>query len=325
MWGCLMKILSCSDIHLDNRNPKYRTGEYENEIFAKLEWLVDYAIDNNIMFITISGDIFDKTGIPFSTINRLCKIFYRYISRNLSNKIITTFGQHDIRFHNPDFINTPYGILVSAGVFTHVSEIPYSYIGTNFYGAGWNETPVIPKAHGKNILLVHELTFKELQGQIDRTQYSLGSETLKKYKYADLILVGDNHRPFIVKKGKRKLINCGSICRKTKSELKYKPCVYVINTGNNSVEKIRVPILKSKKVFNLKQIKIDEKKQNVIEESQPLIEDFTNILKESGTTKPNFEKNLNKLLSKGGVSKEAKETVLELMITCTLLMEGKKK
>ena len=321
-----MKILSCSDIHLDNRNPKYRTGEYENEIFAKLEWLVDYAIDNGIMFITISGDIFDKTGVPFSTINRLCKTFYKFLSETSGNRIITTFGQHDIRFHNPDFSNTPYGILVSAGIFTHVSEIPFQLYGTvKFYGAGWNETPKIPKSKGKNILLVHELTFKELQGQIDRTQYSLGSETLKRYKNADLILVGDNHRPFIVKKGKRKLINCGSICRKTKSELKYKPCVYVINTGNNSVEKIRIPVLKSKKVFNLKQIKIDEKKQDVIDESQPLIEDFTKMLKESGTTKPNFEKNLNKLLSKGSVSKAAKETVLELMITCTLLMEGKNK
>lgn len=311
-----MKIIACSDIHIDNRNPKYRIGNYEEDIFEKLQWLVKYATKKNIPIITISGDIFNKTGVPFSTINHMCQIF-----RGFKGQVITTFGQHDIRYHNTDFFDTPYGIMCSAGIFTHVSQKPFCTSKVNIYGAGWKERPTIKKSNKTNILLVHELVFKAKQDYLNDAAYSLGSDLLKRYKNADIIISGDNHIPFILKKGSRKLINCGSLCRKSKSETDYEPKIYIINTKNNKISKVKIPIKKN--VFNLEQIIIDEKKKKALEEAKPIIEGFTSSLKDACNTKPNFEKNISKMLERKDVSKKAKNLVEEIMCYCLLNMENK--
>ena len=62
-----MKIIHCSDLHLDSKMEtnldKERARERKNEILLTFERMVQYAKENNVKIIIIAGDLFDKKAV----------------------------------------------------------------------------------------------------------------------------------------------------------------------------------------------------------------------------------------------------------------------
>ena len=62
-----MKIIHCSDLHLDSKMEtnlnKEKARERKNEILITFEKMVNYAKDNDVKIIIIAGDLFDKKNI----------------------------------------------------------------------------------------------------------------------------------------------------------------------------------------------------------------------------------------------------------------------
>lgn len=62
-----MKIIHCSDLHLDSKMEtnleKEKARERKNEILITFENMVEYAKQNNVKVIIIAGDMFDKKNI----------------------------------------------------------------------------------------------------------------------------------------------------------------------------------------------------------------------------------------------------------------------
>ena len=68
-----MKIIHCSDLHLDSKMEtnldKEKARERKNEILITFERMIDYSKENDIKIIIIAGDLFDKKTISTKTKN----------------------------------------------------------------------------------------------------------------------------------------------------------------------------------------------------------------------------------------------------------------
>lgn len=90
-----MKLIHCADIHLGSKIeakfPKDKSVERRREILNTFERMVDYARENNIKVILLSGDVFDKDkpSIKDKT------YFYKVIKNNKDIDFIYLNGNHD--------------------------------------------------------------------------------------------------------------------------------------------------------------------------------------------------------------------------------------
>ena len=59
-----MKIIHCSDLHLDSRMKSNldskKAKERRDEILITYQNMIKYAVENNVKIILIAGDLFDK-------------------------------------------------------------------------------------------------------------------------------------------------------------------------------------------------------------------------------------------------------------------------
>ena len=126
-----------------------------------------------------------------------------------------------------------------------------------------------------------------------------------KFKY---IISGDNHLPFVVKKKGRYVINCGSLMRSASDQLEHRPRIYLIDTTENSVTPIYIPIKPSSKVFDLHKIKANkEKKEN------KKLDQFIDSLTLEEKSKPNFTNVLNSVIKQAKPKKKVKD-IINLML-----------
>ena len=90
-----MKIIHCSDLHLDSKMEthlnKEKAKERKNEILITFERMVYYAKQNNVKIIIIAGDLFDKKNISV----KAKKIVKNAIETSPEIDFIYLKGNHD--------------------------------------------------------------------------------------------------------------------------------------------------------------------------------------------------------------------------------------
>ena len=90
-----MKIIHCSDLHLDSKMEtnldKEKAKERKNEILITFEKMVDYAKENGIKAIIIAGDMFDKKNVSV----KAKKIVQNAIKANPEIDFLYLKGNHD--------------------------------------------------------------------------------------------------------------------------------------------------------------------------------------------------------------------------------------
>ena len=90
-----MKIIHCSDLHLDSKMEanldKEKARERKNEILITFENMVEYAKNNNVSAIIIAGDLFDKKNVSV----KAKKIVKNAIVSNPKIDFIYLKGNHD--------------------------------------------------------------------------------------------------------------------------------------------------------------------------------------------------------------------------------------
>ena len=91
-----MKIIHCADIHLGSKIESKFTPEItekrKKEILATFSRMVEYAKENDIKVIILSGDVFDKDKPAIKD----KEIFYKTISKNPDIDFIYLRGNHDL-------------------------------------------------------------------------------------------------------------------------------------------------------------------------------------------------------------------------------------
>jgi len=255
-----MRFLISGDWHIRNTRPSKRLDkDYFVTVRTKLKVLIDSAKQMGCNFILQPGDFFDS--------HKANDYLKRYMIKTLSHhkiKVLTVFGQHDLRFHSSDIRNTPLGVLQASGVI-HLAPNwePLDFDGVHVYGASWfddiPEEMYDPKAF--NILICHKMILEEKlwDGQTDGT---FGNKMLRTSPY-DLIVSGDNHAHFTYKVGNRYLVNCGSMLRTRIDQFNHRPAYYIFDTEVKEMQLEYIPIELPEKVFDLSKAET-EKEQNEI-------------------------------------------------------------
>lgn len=87
-----MKIIHCSDIHLDSKLEGVNSTERNNELLSTFYKMVDYAKSENVRAIIIAGDLFDSSRVYVKTKNYIIDL----ISQTPEIDFLYLKGNHDL-------------------------------------------------------------------------------------------------------------------------------------------------------------------------------------------------------------------------------------
>ena len=249
-----------ADLHIRSDTPMCRTDDYLAAQFKKLEFIFELCRQNDCPLL-VAGDIGDKSQWPNWLLEKIISMINEY-----DIKIICIPGQHDLPEHRISaFEKSGVGVLHTGntieciGIFKEKNQIinchfaskfisekynfhitPFSY-GTGIKDLGYRtkyETPNMPM-----ICMTHQMVLENKPlwpGQ----EAPRGNALLKKFPEYDLILVGDNHNPFVSDHNGRLLVNPGSMMRMTAAQINHKPRVYKWYANTNTAEAVYLPIEK---------------------------------------------------------------------------------
>ena len=241
-----------ADWHIRAMAPVCRTDDFLVAMWKKVEFILDLS-DKYRIPILIAGDIGLKSQWP----NWLLEEFIGKVKAKKDKAGVYAIpGQHDLPDHNLDLWRaSAIGVLheSEAVIFLGVdgqklvsldkpglwSIFPFSY-GVDITSSiseiedGIAKSPLIAIAH----TLVTERAPESFLA--DKAQSAMN--LLERFPEYDLILTGDNHKPFVQEHEGRLLINPGSLMRTTADQADHKPRVYLWYHEDNRVEPVYLPI-----------------------------------------------------------------------------------
>lgn len=238
-----------ADWHLTDSQPICRTDDYQKAQWKKIVFIKELQEKHNIP-VLLAGDLFDKW-----------KVSPRLESsaiRNLPNGILAIPGQHDLKNHNLNLIKeTSINVLGSAekivlhtdnssSITVHDVDPTKSFLSGRMHTYPYG-VPIKPldddpsqQKGVRNIALAHQLTY------VGRTWPGNTSSNARKLLRSlpgyDLIIIGDNHKTFVVEEEGRLLVSPGSLMRMSADQSDHKPCVFLYYAEDNHVEPVYLPI-----------------------------------------------------------------------------------
>ena len=201
-----MKIIHCSDLHLDSKMEthldKEKARERKNEILITFEKMVNYAKDNDVKIIIIAGDLFDKKTITVKAKNKVKNA----IISNPEIDFVYLKGNHD----EAGFLDEDEELPQNLKTFNSYNWTTYDYDDLTISGIEFGNVEnyeiynsLILEKNKKNIVVMH--------GQESETDVKDKAEIINlkalKNKNIDYLALGHIHT---YKKGK--LDNRGVYC-----------------------------------------------------------------------------------------------------------------
>ena len=293
-----------SDIHLRDDVPRCRIDDYWNTQARKIEFIRDLQEEYEC-YVLDGGDLFNKW--------KSSPMLLAWTIVNLPDKMITVAGNHDLPQHNMNlYYKSSLNVIDKAEriIVPHVCRISEDM---DVYCSPWVDN--ISKLDfsrfefedEKKILLLHTMTYHNeipFPGAEKTVDNALG--ILDKLPQFDLILVGHNHKPFIVEDDGRKIISVGSLMRTAVDQKDYKPRVLLLY-DDLSVKSVPVPIEDSDLCIRTA---VDEDEEVVDTES---IEYFVEKVKEGAEIGLSFEDNLEYYFKLNDVKESTRSMIWEMV------------
>jgi len=249
-------LILTSDWHLRETTPPCRTDNFWETQWGKVEMVSNLQHQHDCPVLH-AGDLFHHwKPSPY---------LLSYAIAWLPDKFYTVYGQHDLPQHNWDN--------------REKSGINVLTLNHNVYqlsGAHWGEKPEEPSkiidymiddedksVLQRRILVWHRMVWQGERlwpGQTDPSAYAV----LKKYSDYDLILTGDNHKPFTEEYEGRLLVNPGSLTRQSADQIEHTPRVYLYYAATNSVRAVFLPISEGEEAISRDHIDRKEKRNESI-------------------------------------------------------------
>ena len=201
-----MKIIHCSDLHLDSKMEtnldKEKARERKNEILITFERMVNYAKENEVKVIIIAGDLFDKNTVTAKVKNTVKNA----IISNPEIDFVYLKGNHD----EAGFLDEDEELPQNLKTFNSYNWTTYDYDDLTISGIEFGNVEnyeiynsLILEKNKKNIVVMH--------GQESETDVKDKAEIINlkalKNKNIDYLALGHIHT---YKKGK--LDNRGVYC-----------------------------------------------------------------------------------------------------------------
>lgn len=297
-----------ADIHLRETIPECRTDDFIAAMMAKFMFICNLALHHNIPLL-IAGDLGDKWRWGHA----LEQFAIRWL--NIVNPCpVVIPGQHDLPDHNINNLGrSALGVLQEAGVInllgrdSQIASLNKITVQGIPYGCEV-KTLDIPDDSYK-VLMLHTLVTETSKADWPGQNAVTAKELLDKYDF-DLILTGDNHKPFVVEQDDKILVNPGSMMRSTAAQIDHRPRVYLWYAKQYRVEPIYLPIEQGVVTRD----HIDTK-----DERDGRIEAYVKRLDDTYEVGLSFEENLQKFFTANKVVTSVKDKMLQAVEAGKLL------
>jgi DNA repair exonuclease SbcCD nuclease subunit len=313
-----MRLLITGDAHITNRKPKNRKDDYFRTVLNKFEQECQIAVEEKCDIVILPGDVFNSWKENHLVVQCIINIMKSYPSLHF----LCVAGQHDQQFHSTDLSGTTLGTLLTHTDLIRLipnnsddfiwidSDDPDSCPDINIYGYSWNDInlPIPQIEHPKNInilvlhkMIVDEKLWAEQEGHTWANHLLINTDF-------DLIVSGDNHKQFFARKGKKHLLNVGSMMRSTIDQMDHHPAVAVYDTKTKEVDIIDLDYKPFDEVMQI--AKAEQEKERNLQ-----LESFVKSLKkyEGVTTnedpKINFKNAVTNYCERNNISEAIKNVI----------------
>ena len=239
-----MKLIITGDMHLDgSKTPVCRTDNYYQTQVNKLQFIQTQMKKYNAIHID-GGDVLDRaTGSGSADSLKSIKLLLDHLG-----EMYGVLGNHTMKFKNPKFIDESLiSVLITTGQFKYIDHPIELEDNVVLFGFEFG-SPIthIPEKYWDdkyfNIAVYHGFVDEKPNPLIEGLVASdIVNEFCDDY---NLIITADHHKPFVHVDHDCTLINTGSLMRTTINQIDYEPCIWLIDTVENSIKKIKVPIIK---------------------------------------------------------------------------------
>ena len=273
-----------ADIHLEDTTPVCRTDDYLEEQKKKLLFLNEHQEKHNCIVID-AGDLFTNWKASPWLINRAFEL--------LPNEMFTITGNHDLPEHSLEQFERS-----ALAVLKNNKQNFYVYSKEQYKGE------LFLPDYNRNILILHQLIVSSDDKAAKYLSGMTAKKVLKKYPDYDLIVTGDNHKPFVEKYKGRLLVNPGSMMRRTADQVNHKPRFYLYYAKENKVQPIYYPINKNV---------IDRSHIDVPQERKDRIRSYIERMNMKWDAGLSFKDNLKIFFSKNKTPQKIKDLIWEQM------------
>ena len=188
-----MKIIHCSDLHLDSRMKSNldskKAKERRDEILVTYQNMVKYAVENDVKIILIAGDLFDKKDITLKARN----IVLDSIISNPQIDFIYLKGNHDELGFIQDIDKIPENLKM----FNQNEWVTYKYGKITISGIEFGQKSEY-EIYNTLMLNKNDINIVTLHGQ--ESQYEVKDKTeiinvnMLKNKNIDYLALGHIHK-----------------------------------------------------------------------------------------------------------------------------------
>jgi len=241
-----MRFILLSDFHLVVNNPSSRIDNLLEYQFKKLAFILMYA--RKYKCVVLQAGDFSEVPRSWFLLPRLATFFTAFKDVDFYG----VFGQHDTYLYSELTRDaTTLGVLNKTGLIHILDRKPTIVDNCKLYGCSFGtKVPKVRKEKGfHNVLVIHDhISDKAL---FSHHKYRKAESYLLRKKRFRLILAGDIHRKFKVKKGKRRIVNTGPIIRTSNTDYnrRHRPGFYVWNSQSNKIKWVEIPHETTEEVF----------------------------------------------------------------------------
>lgn len=233
----LADAILTADWHLREDVPICRMDDFSKAQWDKVDFVNDLQRQHNCSVIC-AGDLFHHW--------KPSPLLLTETIKHLPKKFFAVYGQHDLPQHNFDLAyKCGIATLYEANELKILEQCHWNQEPKDY----WEEHPEnideVLAFKGSNkvrlTLVWHRMTYTgsaPFPGCTDPPALTL----LKKYPQYDLIVTGDNHKPFVVEHEGRLLVNPGCLTRQKADEAYHRPRVYLWYAKENKVKPVYLPI-----------------------------------------------------------------------------------
>ena len=316
-----IKILWRTDVHLSDKTPARRTGNWTDDVINKLAWIGRKAEEINADAVLDGGDFFDvksPTKNSHNLVRRACEVHKKYPC-----PVYALVGNHDVKYGDIEYLpEQPLGVLFSSEVFLQFGDeeeiiiekdgVKVRIVGIPYHGVEYDFDRLKNlKKKDEDYLLVacHLLARKGKTGSMFENEDIVGYDFLNTISEVDVWFFGHWHKDQGITKLKNgsHVVNVGSLTRGALhlDDLDRKPCAVEVIANPKEIKCVRhnVPVLDAEFAFKVEQA-LQEKED--LERMVDIVEKMKSISKEGWASMTLKEQ----VLDIKNIPNEVKETVL---------------
>ena len=291
-------LILSADWHLTDSTPTCRQDDYLEAQANKYQQIADLQDSCGGIPILVAGDVFDKwKPSPF---------LLHWALEHLPSNIYAIPGNHDLPAHSISrYDESGFAVLEAAGKIRWVREAGMGSVGFDrtgiIYGFHYGKT-MEPNGidFGRSVAMIHEFVYKG-RAPFPGATGKISGITQVGSSY-DLVLIGDNHKPFTHREGKTLYVNPGSLTRRTADQINHLPRVYLYYAETNEVEPVYLDVQPDA---------VSREHIDISKDRADRIDEFVNRLKMNITFSISFEENIKNFLLANDVPKPVEKKIMK--------------